>query len=257
MSFRLPALLSWASLWVISLFAPVAWPACTLPPQFESVRVAQVIDGDTLDLKDKTRVRLIGLDTPEIGHDGEPDDPGAREASNTLKDLVAASGWRVRLVNDGEAQDRHGRRLAHVFDEQGHNLGEQLLERGLAYHSPFPANPRFLECYQAAEEQARLARRGLWSRPPLEAARLKASVEGFERIAGRVKSLSAQGEGRQIHLEGGLEVRIEAEDLPHFDMTRLARLPGQRLEVHGWLTRHKGRPRMRIRHPAAVISPRL
>jgi micrococcal nuclease len=240
--------------WVLPF---AAWSVCPLPAHYESARVTQVVDGDTLELKDETRVRLIGLDTPEIGHDGKADDPGARQASAALREMLAQSGWRVRLVADAEGRDRYGRRLAHVFDDQGRNIGEQLLGRGLAYQSPFPSNPKFLNCYKAAEDEARLAKRGLWRYPPLDAARIKASTTGFERIAGRVESVDFQGDGIRIKLEGGLILHIQPEDLTFFDATRIQSLAGQRLEVHGWLTRYKGQPRMRLRHPAAIISPTL
>ena len=251
---RIPAFLL---LWVMGLFPFAAWSACPLPAQSEPARVTQVIDGDTLELADDTRVRLIGINTPEKGRDGKPDDPGARQASAALRDLLAASGWRVRLVADGEGRDRYGRRLAHLFDDQGRNISEQLIERGLAYQSPFPANPKFLDCYKRAEDEARGAKRGLWSRPPLDAARIKASTTGFERIAGRVKSVGSYRDGLRIKLEGGLELHIQSEDLPHFDVARLRKLKDQRLEVHGWIYRQQGQPRMRLRHPAAIISPTL
>ncbi|MGB4333366.1 MAG: thermonuclease family protein, partial [Chromatiaceae bacterium] len=154
-------------------------------------------------------------------------------------------------------RDRFGRRLAHLFDDQGRNLAEQLLERGLAYQSPFPANPKFLDCYKEAEDKARLAKRGLWSRPPLDVARIKASTTGFERIAGRVKSVGPDRGGLRLKLEGGLELLVHAQDLSYFDTAQLTRLTGQRLEVHGWIYRHQGQPRMRLRHPAAIISPSL
>ncbi|MGB8145070.1 MAG: hypothetical protein WCF05_07865, partial [Chromatiaceae bacterium] len=89
---RIPAFLL---LWVMGLFPFAAWSACPLPAQSEPARVTQVIDGDTLELADDTRVRLIGINTPEKGRDGKPDDPGARQASAALRDLLAASGWRV------------------------------------------------------------------------------------------------------------------------------------------------------------------
>ncbi|MFZ1538713.1 MAG: nuclease, partial [Chromatiaceae bacterium] len=79
---RIPALLLWA---IMGLLPCAAWSACPLPAQFETARVTQVIDGDTLELKDDTRVRLIGIDTPEIGRDGKPDDPGAHQASTALR----------------------------------------------------------------------------------------------------------------------------------------------------------------------------
>ncbi|MBP8290756.1 MAG: thermonuclease family protein [Chromatiaceae bacterium] len=251
---RIPAFLL---LWVMGLFPFAVWSACPLPAQSEPARVTQVIDGDTLELKDKTRVRLIGINTPEIGRDGKPDDPGARQASAALRDLLAGSGWRVRLVADGEGRDRYGRRLAHLFDDQRRNLSEQLIERGLAYQSPFPANPKFLDCYKRAEDEARGAKRGLWGRPPLDAARIKASATGFERIAGRVKSVGSYRDGMRIKLEGGLDLYIQSEDLRHFDVARLRKLTDQRLEVHGWIYRQQGQPRMRLRHPAAIISPTL
>ncbi|MFZ1538714.1 MAG: thermonuclease family protein, partial [Chromatiaceae bacterium] len=163
--------------------------------------------------------------------------------------------WRVRLVADGEGRDRYGRRLAHVFDDQGRNISEQLLERGLAYQNPFPSNPKFLDCYKEAENEARIVKRGLWSRPPLDASRLGSTTSGFERIAGRVKSVGPYRGGMRITLEGGLELRIHSEDLPYFDSAWLAKLTGQRLEVQGWIYRQQGRSRMRLRHPAAIISP--
>ncbi len=249
---RIPALLLWA---IMGLLPCAAWSACPLPAQFETARVTQVIDGDTLELKDDTRVRLIGIDTPEIGRDGKPDDPGAHQASTALRAMIAASGWRVRLVADGEGRDRYGRRLAHVFDDQGRNISEQLLERGLAYQNPFPSNPKFLDCYKEAENEARIVKRGLWSRPPLDASRLGSTTSGFERIAGRVKSVGPYRGGMRITLEGGLELRIHSEDLPYFDSAWLAKLTGQRLEVQGWIYRQQGRSRMRLRHPAAIISP--
>ncbi len=250
---RITALLLVAG-WLLPL---AAWPVCPLPTHAEYARVTQVIDGDTLELEGKTRLRLIGLDTPELGRDGKPDEVGARDASAALREILADSGWRVGLVGDAESHDRHGRRLAHLYDKNGRNIGEQLLERGLAYLSPFPSNPRFLDCYDQAEDEARHAKRGLWSRPPLDAARIKPATEGFQRIAGRVKSVGIYRGGTRIRLEGGLELRIQREDLTHFDTARLDSLPGQHMEVHGWLYRHQGQPRMRVRHPAAVISPAL
>lgn len=43
---------------------------CPLPGKPEQVRVQQVVDGDTVRLVDGRSVRLIGINTPEIGHGG-------------------------------------------------------------------------------------------------------------------------------------------------------------------------------------------
>ena len=66
------------------------------------VKVRQVIDGDTLILADETRLRLIGLDAPELGREGRPDKPWARTARQRLASLVGG-----RVVELHGAQRRH------------------------------------------------------------------------------------------------------------------------------------------------------
>ena len=71
-----------------------------------TVRVARVIDGDTVSLDDGRIVRYLGLDTPERG---EPGYVEAREANRN-----AVEGTRVVLETVGRSSDAHGRLLAMV-----------------------------------------------------------------------------------------------------------------------------------------------
>ena len=54
---------------------PTAAPATELPPTPPTapgtVTVVRVVDGDTLDVSSGERVRLIGIDTPEVGECGD------------------------------------------------------------------------------------------------------------------------------------------------------------------------------------------
>jgi hypothetical protein len=81
----------------------------TLPsvPAGEDAAVSRVTDGDSLVASDGTRVRLIGIDAPDL----ETNDCFSSEAMNHLGQL-AGPGTRVRLVFDAERLDRFGRTLA-------------------------------------------------------------------------------------------------------------------------------------------------
>ena len=73
--------------------------------------VVLVIDGDTIDVSVKgetKRVRLLNIDTPELGRDGVSDECLAREAKARLEELLPA-GTKVSLEYDVERQDRYGR----------------------------------------------------------------------------------------------------------------------------------------------------
>ena len=226
---------------------------CPLPASRTDADVLHVIDGDTLLVSDAGKIRLIGIDTPEVGRDGASSEPLADLARETLSQLIAQSGGAVRFTSGKEVRDRYQRRLAHVYDQDGRNLSEELLRRGLAYLAIIPPNDRFSDCYLKAETEARARHRGLWRAPALQALRLTRDATGFERIAGRVERVRRTERVTWIEMEGGLQLRILSEDLQRFDPTLVASLPGGQIEIRGWLYRHRGRPRMRLRHPSAII----
>ena len=120
--------------------------------------VTRVIDGDTivvrLDNGRSEHVRVIGIDTPEVG------DCWAAQATAETRRL--ADGKRVTLVGDGtqDTRDRYGRLLAYVWLPGGKDLGFQLVAGGYAkkyvYDRPF----KRLAPYENAEALAR--GKGLW-----------------------------------------------------------------------------------------------
>lgn len=89
-----------------------------------------VIDGDTIDVAGRGRVRLLGIDAPELG--AVFDTPGAfaQEARAHLASLVAHRY--VQLESDQEAFDRYGRRLAYVVRDHGLFVNAEILRVGLA-----------------------------------------------------------------------------------------------------------------------------
>jgi micrococcal nuclease len=132
----------------------------------EAVLVRYAVDGDTIDVAAIGRVRLLGIDAPEIGRAYDTSEPFAEAARQRLAGLVTAR-W-VRLEYERAARrDKYDRRLAYVFLETGTFVNEVLVREGLARVSARAALARLGEL-QKAEADAKTARRGMWgTMPPL------------------------------------------------------------------------------------------
>lgn len=133
----------------------------------DPVLVRFVIDGDTIDVQGIGRVRLLGIDAPEIGSGFDTPSPYALEAKNRLADLVAQR-W-VRLEYDVTARDGYNRRLAYVLLDNWRCVNEILVREGFARVSARVALSR-LGDLKRAEGEARTARRGIWRTAPLQPA---------------------------------------------------------------------------------------
>lgn len=186
-----PSLRAWTGglavglgLWV-GVGGPAAAAAsnpCASPPPpkgLVAATVRRVIDGDTLvvrvaDGRDE-RVRLIGIDTPEI-HESEK---LARERARTGRDAptlrrlgqraaALTSAWlpvgrRIELEFDIEPRDRHGRLLAYVWRDDGRLVNLALLEAGQARLLTIPPNVRHADRFHDCAVAARAVPRGLWA----------------------------------------------------------------------------------------------
>ncbi|MET0069523.1 MAG: thermonuclease family protein [Candidatus Thiodiazotropha sp.] len=215
------------------------------------LEVAYVHDGDTLGLEDGRKLRLIGVNTPELGQ-GAAAEPGALSARQLLEELVSRSGGRVRLCLDAERRDRYGRTLAHLYDHRGESINRQLLKQGAGYHIAVPPNLRNLRCYQDAERQARKGLGGVWDQPIGDAAELRGNELGFRILSGRVARVGKSRSGLWLNLEGGLALRITWDDWERFDIEDPDHLLHARLEVRGWIYQRERRQRIRVRHPASI-----
>jgi micrococcal nuclease len=129
----------------------------------DRVAVRYVLDGDTFEAERVGRVRLLGIDAPEIGRSLETSEPFAHEARERLAALVTAR-W-VRLEHDGPRRDVYQRRLAYVFLENGTFVNAVLVRDGLARVSAGRSLARLIEL-RRAERDAQLFRRGMWGERP-------------------------------------------------------------------------------------------
>jgi micrococcal nuclease len=149
------------SLILLLALTSVFW-GCTPQDQVpvQEALVAEVLDGDTVILDRGQKVRLLGIDAPELERAGQPADFLAHKAKRVLVDL--AQGQRVRLEYDQLRYDRYGRTLAFLFLLDGTDLSRELVRQGLAHVYTVPPNGRFREELLAAQREALEARRGIW-----------------------------------------------------------------------------------------------
>ncbi len=232
-------------------------PACAPEPPASRVSIAYIIDGDTVILSDGEHVRMIGIDTPELGHGSEPDQPGAAAARDWLRTRLSP-GSPLLAVDDHENRDRHGRLLRHLFLPDGTNLQASLLTEGLATPLVIPPSVRYLPCYQRAADTARDARAGLWGRREYQSTdpyMLAPDTRGFRIVRGRVAQVHWTRGGAWLELGGPLSVTIPAANFGEFSRNAIAALPGQRAEFRGMVYPHGGRLRLYLRHPVNLIVP--
>lgn len=129
---------------------------CGPPPG--TVRVTQVIDGDTIVVQGSYRVRYIGIDTPEV----RPQPKAyAMEAWQANRRLV--EGKAVRLERDVSETDRYGRLLRYVFVD-GVFVNAELVRQGLARAKAYPPDIKYQDYLERLEQEAKRAGRGMWAR---------------------------------------------------------------------------------------------
>ena len=130
------------------------------------VPVTKVTDGDTIHVtyqgRDE-RVRLIGVDTPEVPWYGGHGECFGPEAGRYTSSRLA--GATVRLDFDIGLRDRYGRLLAYVYvGDELFNL--TLVRLGYARADPVPPDTRMAAAFATAQADAHASERGLWSACP-------------------------------------------------------------------------------------------
>lgn len=132
--------------------------------------VSKVIDGDTIELENKKKVRLLGINSPEMGQ------PNYIEAKDRLKDLV--EGKNVTLEKDIEDEDQYGRLLRYVYiNETFVNL--DMVREGYAHAFIVFPNTKYSEEFEKAEAKAKDNGTGIWHLAQLENLSKCLSIQNF------------------------------------------------------------------------------
>lgn len=132
-----------------------------LPEPGATAFVERAVDGDTLLLAGGTRVRLLGVDTPETKRPDWPVEPFGPEAHEFTREHV--EGRSVRLEFDKERRDKYGRVLAYVYLDDWF-LNEELIRAGMGraiLNHPYSESMK--RRFRAAQREAQRDRKGIWS----------------------------------------------------------------------------------------------
>jgi micrococcal nuclease len=155
----------------------LATPCCRLSA--EQATVLSVSDGDTVVLqiaRNRERVRLIGIDTPESHSNPRAKKQAARNHQDVLSIIeqgkaaalytknLLPRGTSVRIEHDIEKRDHYGRVLAYLWLPSGEMINEKILASGYAYPLTIAPNVKYQERFLKAFHEARKAKRGLWAR---------------------------------------------------------------------------------------------
>jgi micrococcal nuclease len=117
--------------------------------------VTRIVDGDSFECGSAGRVRLVGIDAPELNQ---------RPYGNQSRDILATlmpMGSEVRLEFDVRPKDPYGRGLAYVWDDSV-LINEVMVLRGWALSERFPPNTRMQDRLNVAQQRAKDRKAGLW-----------------------------------------------------------------------------------------------
>jgi len=159
-----------------------------IKPGYGFYTVKTVYDGDTVELEDDRKIRLLGINTPEIQHKDKMPEAGGEEAKTWLINKLQHA--KVRLEFDVEKTDKYGRTLAYLFSENKEHINLSLVKAGLATVSIYPPNLLYANELLAAENKAEQDKLGIWQRPEYAAIPVSnltdAGHHGWSRLVGRV-----------------------------------------------------------------------
>jgi micrococcal nuclease len=156
--------------------------------------VRKVIDGDTIQLENGERVRLIGIDTPEVYQTKESESEAHRRGKNveairalgkqaSVFSRELMEGKRVRLEFDVERTDKYGRLLAYVYLDHHQPIAiaeanryhfiyngavtsifcnATIVKAGYAHPLTIPPNVKYTQLFRALSYDAHEKKRGLW-----------------------------------------------------------------------------------------------
>lgn len=131
---------------------------------FGPYNVVYVVDGDTLDVMidgEKTRIRLIGVNTPESVSDDENENcKEGKIASQYTKDTL--ENKKVYIEYDEDITDQYGRTLAYVYTEDGEMYNKTLLEKGYARLMIIQPNTKYVDEFTKLQTQAKENKIGFW-----------------------------------------------------------------------------------------------
>jgi endonuclease YncB( thermonuclease family) len=162
--FLAPIVFSLAFLFVFSVFTLSIFASNQTNPHPRSIHVTvvKVSDGDTVQGETpegtKLKIRLYGIDAPEVAHGKIPGQPMGKESLIVLKNKVLNKNVKIDLLD----VDRH-RRIVALLWMGSRNINLEMVKEGYAEaYREYLKDPHRLS-FMEAEREARTAKKGIWA----------------------------------------------------------------------------------------------
>ncbi len=197
------------------------------------VQVAYIFDGDTFATATGERIRLLGINAPEVTHGSEPGQVMGNAATRGLKSLIA--GKIVRLGFDVQRRDMYGRTLAQIWLRDGTWVNGEMVRLALAHVYTFTPNLHWAEKLLKLERPARKQHLGIWNTKrfsviPADQVK-KSDIGQFHVVTGKVNRVNRNGVGFRL---AKLNISIPRKYRLWFHFPLRLRT-GQRVTVHGFI----------------------
>lgn len=221
-------------------------------PARERHRVFRVVDGDTIELYNHKRVRLLGINAPEIESRYRPAEPGAKEAKAWLYRKLR--GRYIYLEYDREKKDRYKRELAHIFMPDGEHVNLSMVEQGLVTVTLLPPNLSHADVMIKAQQRAETKKLGIWALrhyQPRQLIRLTKKPFGWQRYLTKITAIKRNQKNTRLIVNANTDILIANKNLTLFPP--LENYLNKPVEVRGWVSRRKKHFTIRVHHPSALI----
>ncbi len=217
------------------------------------VTVQSVTDGDTFTTLQGEKIRLLGINSPEIRHESSPAQPFGNKAKRALQQLIA--GQQLRLSFDKEKKDQYQRTLAHVYQKNGLWVNAEMVRQGLAHVYTFFPNTGAAADLLNIEQQAISQKKNMWQHKRwqvLSPELLEKSMLGqFRLVTGEV---SRSGKSPWQFKLGKLHITVPLKYRQGFRVWKPPR-QGERVVVRGKLRMSsKGRWFLSVHTPADITT---
>ena len=223
--------------------APLSHAAVCAFAEQGNGHVAEIIDGRSFRLADGREIRLAGVETASVA-------AAAVARPHALAAIIGDHD--VILRGEDDAPDRYGRQAAFVFlPDSGTLVQRELLARGQALAAVDVADKACAAALNAAEAEARAARRGIWETASViknaeSPGDILSAVGRFVVVEGKVLSVRQGGTTTYLNFgrnwTRGFAVTISKRMMPVFEAAGLAvkAFEDRRIRVRGWVEAHQG-----------------
>lgn len=222
----------------LSLLADELAPSCFLSNDidFQTVMVKRVIDGDTIELADGRKARLIGINTPErvqalgkkTGKKGA--EPYYKEAKIALENAV--KDHQVKVVSAKKPLDRYGRSLLYLYSLDNVFLPGELIREGLGFRIAFSPDLMHQACLERLEVESQQAGKGIWSSDYWQVMDGSVTGSGFQLINGVVSAVNESRYFWWVDMQGNVTLKVSKK---YLSKNQVDRFIGQEIQVRGWL----------------------